>query len=258
MQGINNRRGPNNMKTASNTYSLFLFIPLILFLFIMFYLTFGKKVINMDVDVSKNYWYSLDPTFLKNKRGCGCFPNHAKVILENKQELDIGKLKIGDKILSYDSKKKDYSYSPVIFIPHPKTKEEYPFLKIKINDDISITMTENHFIPTQFDIIKKACELKIGDNIQIINSSSSPSFASIQDIQKVNDNGMCTVITENEYIVVNNIVVSSFAGTMSHPMQNYFSNILRYLYYIHPSINKSSTMNKIVNKICENYSAYAP
>jgi hypothetical protein len=78
----------------------------------------------MDVDVSKNYWYSLDPTFLKNKRGCGCFPNNAKVILENNKELDIGELKIGDKILSYDSKKKEYSYSPVIFIPHPKTTEE--------------------------------------------------------------------------------------------------------------------------------------
>lgn len=255
----NNRKELNNMKSTNSTYSLFLFIPLLLFLFIIFYYTFGKNVRNVDIDTSKNYWYSLDPTMMKNKRGCGCFPNNAKVRLEeNNQELEIVELKIGDKILSYNSKKKEYEYSPVIFIPHEKTSEKYQFLKIKIDNDISIIMTENHFIPTDVDTIKRASELKIGDILQIINSSSNPSLRSIQYIEKVNENGLCTVITENEYIVVNNIVVSSFAGSMSHPMQNYFSNILRYLYYIHPGINKSPIINKIVDKICENYSAYAP
>ena len=64
------------------------------------------------------------------------------------------------------------------------------------------------------------------------------------------DYGLTTVVTECEYIVVDDIVVSSFAGYISHSFQNKLANLLRFSYKVSPAINSSKIVHKISNFIC--------
>jgi len=257
---LKNNNNNSRSKSSSNSYSLFLFIPLLLFLFIIFYYAFGQNVKPPTLPPIKNYYFSQDPTMLKNRYGCGCFPNSSKVFLEQDKTVEISEIKVGDKILSYDPKKNEYIYSPVVLIPHKKTEEKQLFLKITLDSGKSITMTPTHYIPIYNNmnniITKKACDLKVGDILNYCNLSNtliSPFFISIEKIEEIYDNGLCTVITEYEYIVVDNIVVSSFAGYVSHSLQNIVCCIFRYLYYIHPEINNSNIVNKTVENVCNLY-----
>lgn len=187
-----------------------------------------------------------------------CFNNTAKIELESGEKINISDAKIGDKILCYNNKN-EFIYSPVIFIPHEKTFHKNSYVKITTENNLSITMTSDHYIPIynlcqnenvitpqRFIInVKKADELNIGDKIK----TKDKSIDLIKTIENVYDYGLSTVLTDNEYIIVDNIVVSSFGGDMSHSLQNKLANILRYSYKVYPKFNELKTVRKIVEFI---------
>lgn len=182
-----------------------------------------------------------------NNNSSHCFTNHSKVELESGEKIKISDVKLGNKILCYCEKTKEYVYSKVIFIPHDVSFHQNSYIKITTENNLSITMTNDHYIPVYNEIVttKQAHELKVGDKIK----TKKEELTTIKTIENVYDNGLSTVVTDYEFIVVDDIVVSSFGGTMSHLLQYKLATILRYFYKVHPKINESKTLRRIVEMI---------
>jgi hypothetical protein len=133
-----------------------------------------------------------------------CFAGSELVLLDNKEYKPISDIIIGDKILTAD-KNFNLSFSPVIFLPHKKNNIETIFIQITSDTNKTIKLTPEHNIVANNKIIY-ASDVKIGDILQTINGQEI-----VKDISLVTNNGIYTAITNNEFIVVNDIIASPIA-----------------------------------------------
>ena len=181
-----------------------------------------------------------------------CFSKDSFLLLENGNTINITEAKIGDKILSYSNN--NFIYSPIIAIPHIRNDILSKFFNIKTCSNKYISMTESHLIPIYIDNsfkLTQAQNIKINDTIITIDG-----FETITDINISYDNGIYTVVTSNDYIVVNNIVASPFA--ISHFLPSFYYLLHKIIFNIDPNILNSSTFtsfnynsNLLFNKFFE-------
>ena len=174
---------------------------------------------------------SLDGCLKKNE-GKGCFSKDSKIKLEDGSFKDITDVKNGDRILSYSPQKDEFIYSPVVYIIHEKNNDLSTFIDILTEKNKKIRMTSNHLIPiikeNKIELIS-ADKIVINDIIKTIDGDEK-----IISMEKVFDSGLYTLITLEEYIVVDNIVVSPFA--ISHIMGQFYYSMYRGLFKISPKI----------------------
>jgi hypothetical protein len=167
-----------------------------------------------------------------------CFSADSILYLENGETKQIQNAKLGDKILSYNLKKNEYKFSPIIAIPHEKNSQVAEF--IQINNSIKITKT--HLLPVLkksaniFELIN-AYKIDIGDII--ISKSGNEIVESLTNIEL---EGIYSVVTQEEYIVVDNIVASPYAAFPN--LANIYYSLFRNLYNISPTIIKSNMYEK--------------
>lgn len=174
----------------------------------------------------------------KSESNCdnSCFSNNMKIELDSGKKINISDAKIGDKILSYDPINKKLVYSDIIFIPHKKSFEKDFLIKIITKNNLELVMTKCHYMPIKNKnniVIKKANNLEINDKIITINGEDM-----ISNIKIIEDIGKFTVITNEEFIVVNDIITSPFGSNISHNISNKLYNLLRFIYKIDTNINK--------------------
>lgn len=86
------------------------------------------------------------------------------------------------------------------------------------------------FNPTNFHIVI------LGDCIQTISGQEK-----VTSVETAKGEGVYTVVTNEEFIVVNGIIASSFGA--NHMMANLFYNIHRFIYAISPSFLTSSLLH---------------
>ena len=151
--------------------------------------------------------------------GTACFAGSELILLENGQYKKISEISIGDIILTAD-KNYNLSYSPVIFLPHEQNNIKTQFIQITSNKNNTIKLTPEHNIIAN-DKVVYASKVNIGDILQTING---PEI--VKDISIVTDFGIYTIITENEFIIVNNIIASSIAY-VSHEEGMEFYKLLK-------------------------------
>jgi len=168
-----------------------------------------------------------------------CFSGDSILYLENGETKQIQDAKLGDKILSYNRKKNEYKYSPIIAIPHEKNNQVAEF--VQINNSIKITKT--HLLP----VLKKSAktfELITADKIEvgdiIISKDGNEIVKSLTNIES---EGVYTVVTQEEYIVVDNIVASPFFENF-HMAGNIYYSFFRALCSANPDIIKSNMYEK--------------
>ena len=158
-----------------------------------------------------------------------CFAGSELILLENKEYKPISDIKIGDKILSAD-KYYNLSFSPVIYLPHLKNNIETIFIQIISDKNNTIKLTPEHNIVVN-DTVIHASKVKIGDTIQTI---TGPEI--VTHISLVKDYGIYTAITENEFIIVNNIIASPIAY-VSHKEGTLFYNLLKNIHQLNPDMS---------------------
>jgi len=185
-----------------------------------------------------------------------CFSKDSLLKLENGNTIKIENAKIGDIILSYSSKENKLSYSPIVAIPHEKNNILSKFIKFTTNSGKSIKMTEKHLIPVlkkqnsnnnnnnSFDVIF-AEKIEINDIVKTVNGNEQ-----ITSIEIVEEEGIYTVITLEEYIVVDNIIASPYA--IFHLLGNIYYSLHKNLYSINPKIIDSPYFKKF-NQICNSF-----
>jgi hypothetical protein len=157
-------------------------------------------------------------------------------MLENGTEVLISDIKIGDRVQTFTGSK--FSTSEVVFLPHPKNAQEATFVDVTLKSGRTIKMTPGHLILVgQIQDPSTPLALIRADQLttdHYLHSVSGPDEVML--MKQVQDAGVYTLVTMDEFVVVNGVVASPF-GT-NHYVTNKFYDIHRALYALCPSVLK--------------------
>ena len=116
------------------------------------------------------------------------------------------------------------------------------FIHVTSDSGRDVKMTKNHVLPagtcgTSLPLVY-ASQVAVGDCIQTVSGEEKVTLVEI-----VQGQGVYTLVTNEEYVVVNGIIASSFGA--NHMMANLYYNIHRFIYSVRPSLLKSSTLHNV-------------
>ena len=167
-----------------------------------------------------------------------CFAGSETVLLESGESRALSLVQVGDRVLAANSQH-DTMFSEVIFIPHGANTESAVFVHLTTASSRDVKMTPDHILPsgacgTPLPLVY-ASEVSVGDCIRTVSGEEE-----VLKIESVVGEGVYTIVTNEEYIVVNSIITSSFGG--NHMMANLYYNVHRLVYAIAPNILTSSSL----------------
>jgi Hint module len=164
------------------------------------------------------------------------------VKLERGEVTLISAVRAGDMVLSADSNGQTF-YSEVVFVPHGTNTQRSLFTHISTAAGSSIKMTPSHIIPAgscgssaSLPLVY-ASNVRVGDCIMTVSGEETVSA-----VEAVQGEGLYTIVTKAEYLVVNGIIASPFA--FNHVTANLFYNIHRFLYVSIPYVVKSQRFSR--------------
>jgi Hint module len=172
------------------------------------------------------------------------------VIVESVGVTSIADIRTGDRVLAADAAGRT-SYADVVFVPHRPNKDRALFVQITTAHGRDIKMTESHILPsgacnTASSLpLVYAKDVNVGDCIMTVSGKERVSAVGL-----VPGQGMYTIVTKEEYLVVNGIVASPFAT--NHMMANLYYNVHRCLYSSAPALLNTSVLrsaNEVSPKI---------
>tara|TARA_B110000261_G_scaffold119838_1_gene133653 strand:+ start:479 stop:868 length:390 start_codon:yes stop_codon:yes gene_type:complete len=99
-----------------------------------------------------------------------------------------------------------FSFNEIISIPHAHNNDSTTFITILTDAHKQLILTPTHLIPKCDHSDVTAAELYIGDCLFTVDGKES-----IVDIYTSVKNGVYTVVTNNTYIIVNDVIVSPFS-----------------------------------------------
>lgn len=153
-----------------------------------------------------------------------CFAGDELVTLESGMDIRIENVKVGDRVLAYDGK--EFIYSDVVFIPHPKNTVATNFIKTMFESGRTVSVTPNHLVPVvaceaavDSGVMTAAKNVQVGMCVQTVNGIDK-----VDDLEVIQGTGRYTYVTGAEYAVVNGVVFSPFA---------YFHTVIHMFYAIH-------------------------
>jgi Hint module len=189
------------------------------------------------------------PSTSTRRSSKACFAADELVEKENGEKIKISLVKVGDRILSA-SRSGDFTYADVVAVPHRMNDIEASFAVIS-TASIDLKLTPDHFLMAGVCgskmTLSKASDISVGSCLMTTAGS-----AEVIAITAAKGRGVYTVVTAEEFIVVNGVVASPFA--LNHYAANSFYNIFRCLYHSAPAFMKSSfvgALYEIVGAVLE-------
>lgn len=151
-------------------------------------------------------------------------------------------IQVGDRVLSYSPKTETFGYSAIIAVPHKANDIAAKFEHIVLASGNDVKMTSDHLVQSGSCDAKAqltyASEVKVGDCLQTVEGRDVVTAKT-----QVQEKGIYTVVTENEYVVVNNVVASPFAW--NHAFINTFYSVHRALSVAAPELLKSVAFQSV-------------
>jgi len=174
-----------------------------------------------------------------------CFSGSQTVQREDGGTSLIADLKIGDKILSRGATGA-LCYSEVVALPHSRNEIVSQFVEIETISGKILRATAHHMLPSgvcnsQLQI-RRSIEVQVGDCVETINGTEN-----VVSIRTVVETGLYTVITVEDFIVVNDVVVSPFA--VSHAVGSLLYSPLKLIYSYYPKFSQSEYIVFLLNHI---------
>jgi Hint module len=163
-----------------------------------------------------------------------CFAGSETLHLESGEVRAISDVRVGDRVLAADAAGRT-SYSDVVYVPHSANSDDALFTHIITASGRDVKMTPSHIIsagPCHSSAslpLKYASSVSVGDCVMTVSGEDM-----VSTVATVQGKGLYTVVTKEEYVVVNGIIASPFAA--SHMLANLYYNIHRFLYAAAPSI----------------------
>ncbi len=168
-----------------------------------------------------------------------CFAGSEAVTLESGASKLISEVVVGDRVLA-STAQGAFVFSDVIAVPHAKNNDRVMFNEISLANGADIRMTGEHLLP-----IAASCGVDAVFTVTAAKDVAANSCVMTVDGQsavvsnnKVAGTGIYTIVTNEEYVVVNGVVASPFA--VSHAVGNTFYNVYRAMYNYVPGLLKSS------------------
>jgi Hint module len=173
---------------------------------------------------------SMTPVAAPTYTTSSCFAASETVQLESGDTKFVADVRIGDRVLAADSTGK-LVFSPVVYLPHGANKDIATFSQISTRNGRDVKMTINHVIFAgacgSILPLVYASEVNVGDCIDTVSGQDV-----VVSVDAVQSEGVYTVITKEEFIVVNGIIASPFGA--NHMMANMYYNIHRFLFSLSP------------------------
>ena len=167
-----------------------------------------------------------------------CFAGSETVTMESGELKAISSVRVGDRVLAANTAGKTV-VSPVVYVPHGANKENALFVHIATNNR-DVKMTNNHILPAGICgstlPLVYASQVTVGDCIQTVSGQEK-----VSSIEVVHSEGVYTIVTNEEYVIVNGIIASPFGA--NHMMANMFYNIHRVVYTLFPVLLTSTLLH---------------
>ena len=162
---------------------------------------------------------------------------------ESGVERLIADIRVGDRVLAADAIGRTF-YSDVVFVPHGPNRDNAHFIQIITVHGRDIKLTGSHILPSGACSTASSLPLplvyakhvNVGDCVMTVSGEERVSAVGV-----VQGQGLYTVVTKQEYIVVNGIIASPFAT--NHMMANLYYNIHRFVYESIPVLRGSSLVH---------------
>jgi len=155
-----------------------------------------------------------------------CFAGSEAVTLEDGSIKAISDVKIGDIVLSYSSSANELKFAKVVAVPHGANQIHSKFSHIVTKSGKDIKLTPEHLIlsgPCSGELsLVRASDVKVNECLK-----STSGLDEVVSNGYATGRGVYTVITTEEFIVVNGFVASPFA--VNHFVAHSFYSIHRYL-----------------------------
>jgi Hint module len=162
------------------------------------------------------------------------------VTVESVGVTSISNIKTGDRVLAADAAGRTF-YSDVVFVPHGPNKDSALFVHITTAHGRDIKMTQSHILPsgacnTASSLpLVYAKDVKVGDCVMTVSGKERVSAVGF-----ILGQGLYTIVTKQEYVVVNGIIASPFAT--NHMIANLYYNMHRFLYSSAPALLNTSLL----------------
>ena len=142
-----------------------------------------------------------------------------------------------------------FLFSEVVFIPHGANEESALFTHITTTEGKDLKVTRGHILPAgRCDspaLLQhvSASMVMAGDCIMTVSGMERVSA-----VETVQGQGLYTIVTKDEYVVVNGIIASPFA--FNHMVVNLYYNIHRLIYATAPRL-LGSPLLRTANEVCQ-------
>ena len=165
-----------------------------------------------------------------------CFAGTETVSLESGETKRISEVRVGDRVLAADTSRRTL-FSEVVFIPHEANTEKATFTQITTSHGRDIRMTGSHILPAGncqspsplHDVY--ASSVTVGDCIMTVSG-----IEKVTAVATVQGQGLYTIVTKDEYVVINGVIASPFA--YNHMVANFYYNAHRFIYAWAPGLLK--------------------
>jgi hypothetical protein len=180
-----------------------------------------------EYDTLIEYYYtSAGTTTASSKKTC--FAGTEMVNLESGELKPISDVVVGDSILSANARG-ETKFSKVLYVPHTYNNEYSEIVRLQLSSGNDIKLTGDHIVAVQplctnisQSELRWAKSVEVGMCLVTMNGLDP-----VASVSTMVEKGLYSAIAEEEFIVVNGIIVSPFAH--NHVVTNAYYNVLRWL-----------------------------
>ena len=140
----------------------------------------------------------------------------------------------GDRVQAADAAGR-ISFSEVVFVPHSANRDTAMFVHITTASGRDIKMTKSHVLPAGACGSSSPLPLKYAS--QVTGSDCVTTVAGeerVSSVETIMAEGLYTIVTKEEFFLVNGIVASPFA--YNHIAGNLYYQLHRFLYNTVPHL----------------------
>lgn len=166
----------------------------------------------------------------------GCFSSLETIQMENGNKVSISSVHVGDSILSSNAMGV-LSYAPVVAVPHLQNDILTDFLHLIAENGASIQLTPDHrVVVSDCDSYNNLDVRTIKASEVIVNTTcllTLTGTSRITTIESVQNKGIYTLVTTEEFIIVSDFTVSPYA--INHAVVHAYYTPIRFIYSLCPS-----------------------
>lgn len=141
----------------------------------------------------------------------GCFTGHSTVLTSTGLKLPLAQLQVGDKVLARDPSTGRLVFSEVIMFLDYDPTQRRQFLKIKLANGRTITLTPVHLLVLEDLSSVFASAVKIGDKLLVRGKDDSLVASVVVDVKLILETGVYAPLTAAGTVVVDDVLASCYA-----------------------------------------------